>query len=323
VIVVCLLIALAALVSEVAGGGVTPQLATTLAPSCPLSPPGSNLGYTVSGCKLVRSDTGADPDAHHLWGARYACASDSRVTNPQTGGDPRPMADGTLQGNTAYRKLTVYDGDNYSGERCELAYNVWDNGLASSSNPVGTFWNYFEGDHLITYESVRLPDSFPLNTTNWQGVGQMKQAAPNCNRGAIPVLSFSAYNGVWRMDHTSVDNQSEDFALWTIPAQKNVWTQIRTEALYSDNPNIGWVQYSIDSNGDGDFSDPGEVSPVFHTNTLMVNNDCTFSSSSYTLGPGGSIPSELRVGLYHKASIPCPPPSGCSLDIDNVQVLEP
>ena len=27
-----------------------------------------HLGYTVSGCKLVRSDTAADHDAHHLWG---------------------------------------------------------------------------------------------------------------------------------------------------------------------------------------------------------------------------------------------------------------
>ena len=292
-----------------------PQPRSTFNPAA--SPPPATGGI------VVRSDTAADPDAHHLWGVQYACANDSRVTNPQTGGDPGPTASGAPQGNSAYRRLTVYDGDNYSGERCELGYNEWDGGLATPSDQYGAFYNYFEGDRRTTYFSVRLPDNFPLNATKWQGVGQMKQAAPNCNTGAIPVLSFSAYNGVWRMDHTSIDNQSSDSELWETPAQKNVWTQIKVDALYSRDPSIGWVQYSIDSNGDGDFSDPGEVSPVFHTNTLMVNNNCTFSSDSYTLGPGGSIPSHLRVGLYHNPSIPCPAPSGCSVDIDNVQVVRP
>ena len=51
---------------------------------------------------------------------------------------------GAPQGNTAYRKLTVFDGDDYSGERCELGYNTWNEGLASPTNPYGTFYNYFE-----------------------------------------------------------------------------------------------------------------------------------------------------------------------------------
>jgi hypothetical protein len=38
-------------------------------------------------------------------------ASGSRVTNPQTGGDPSPSAMGVPQGNRAYRKLTVLDAD--------------------------------------------------------------------------------------------------------------------------------------------------------------------------------------------------------------------
>jgi hypothetical protein len=120
--------------------------------------------------------------------------------------------------------------------------------------------------------SVRLPDNFPLSTSDWQGFGQMKQAAPNCDPPVIPVLSFSAYNNVWSFWHTD--------------------------------------------NG-----------PAFHTNTLHYNGNCSYSGISqygpYTVGPGDPIPSHLRAGLYHNANIPCPAPSGCSIDIDNVQVVKP
>jgi len=255
---------------------------------------------------VVRSDTAADPDAHHLWGVRYACANDSRVTNPQSGGDPGPTASGAPQGNNAYRKLTVYDGDNYSGERCELGYNEWDGGLATPSDQNGTFYTYSEGERRTTYFSVRLPDNFPLNATKWQGVGQMKQAAPNCDPSDIPVLSFSAYNGVWSFWHTP-NRASSDSELWETPAQKNVWTRLKIDAYYSADPSKGWVQYTVN----------GVTSPVFHTNTLHYNGNCTYG----LLGPGRSIPSHLRVGLYHESSIPCP--AGCSVDIDNVEVTRP
>jgi hypothetical protein len=286
VIALCLLIALAALVAEVTGGGAARQLG-----------------------RLVRSDTGADPNAHDLWGDRYACASARRVSNPRSGGDPGPTAMGTSQGNSAYRKVTVFDGDNYFGERCELGYNTWDDGLANPSDQYGTFYNYFEADRRTTYFSVRLPDDFPLEAHLWQGVGQMKQAAPNNDPSLIPVLSFSAYNGVWSFWHTN-NGASSDTELWQTPAQKNVWTRIEVDAYYSQDPSKGWVQYTVN----------GVQSPVFHTNTLHRNGS---GSSNDELPAGASIPSHLRLGLYHNPSIPCPPPSGCSLDIDNVQVLEP
>jgi Polysaccharide lyase len=309
VVVLCLLVALAALIAQVAGGGDLVQLGSTPAPGCPPSDPPSNPDHTVSECKLVRSDTGADPNAHHLWGDRYACASNRRVSNPRSGGDPGPTAMGTPQGDTAYRELKVFDGDNYSGERCELGYNTWDDGLANPSDEYGTFYNYFEGDRRTTYFSVRLPDNFPLDAKLWQGVGQMKQAAPNDDPSLIPVLSFSAYKGVWSFWHTN-NGASSDAELWETPAQKNVWTRIEVDAYYSQDPSKGWVQYTVN----------GVQSPVFRTNTLHRNGS---GSSNDELPAGASIPSHLRLGLYHNPSIPCPPPSGCSLDIDNVQVLEP
>ncbi len=41
------------------------------------------------------------------------------------------------------------------------------------------------------------------------------------------------------------------------------------------------------------------------------------------IAPGESIPSHLRVGIYHNPAIACPPPSGCSTQVDNVQVVRP
>ena len=269
---------------------------------------------------LLASDTAADPDAHHLWGARYACASDDRVSNPQTGGDPRPTAMGTPQGDTAFRRLTVFDGDDYSGERCELGYNTWNEGLASPSNPYGTFYNYFEGDRRTTYFSVRLPDNFPLNATRWQGIGQMKQSGGSDGSGGTPVLSFSAYNGVWSFWHTFPNNLSQDFQLWWVPAQRNVWTRIKVDAYYSQYVDRGWVRYYVDANGDGDFRDRRERSPVFHTNTLKRE---IVGTTADGLAAGDTIPSHLRLGILHDSSIPCPSPTGCSEDIDNVQVVVP
>jgi hypothetical protein len=73
-----------------------------------------------------------------------------------------------------------------------------------------------------------------------------------------------------------------------------------------------------DLNGDSDYDDDGEVSPTFRTNTLKYEIP---GRSDDGLEPGDSIPSHLRVGLYHDTPIPCPPPAGCSLHVDNVQVL--
>jgi hypothetical protein len=105
---------------------------------------------------------------------------------------------------------------------------------------------------------------------------------------------------------------------WRVTAQKNVWTRIAVDAYYSQYVEKGWVKYYVDANGDGDFSDPGERSPVFHTNTLKREIPGTTADG---LVAGDTIPSHLRLGIYHDSPIPCPSPTGCSVDIDNVQVV--
>jgi hypothetical protein len=297
------------------------ELDTIPIPSCPLSQPASALAITLpTRCVVDRSDTSADPNAKTLWGNEYACAADSRVSRPPTGGDSSPTATGLSQGDTAFRQMTVIDGDDYWGERCELAYNTWHlNSDGSLGAPWSTFYVYREGDRRATYASIRLPESFPLSANAWQNVMQLKQAGPSNGSGGTPVLSVKAYNGKWILFHTPQNSEGPDTPIWETPAQKGVWTRIAIDALYSQDPAKGWVKLYVDATGDGDFADPGEQSPVFLTNTLKRE---TAGTSSDGLAQGDTIPSHLRVGIYHDPQIACPSP-GCAVQIDNVQVVRP
>ena len=257
----------------------------------------------------IASDTAADPDPLPFWG-RIDCADPSRHRRYAEGGDPSLTATGTPQPDQAFRRLRVLDGDDFFGERCELGAN-------NISGPVAF---YREGQRLLTFASFRLPPDFPLGAKNFQGVLQMKQAQPANNGGGTPVISLSAYRGAWQLFHSGPGITEVDQELWRTPAVKGVWTRVAIEALYSQDPAKGWIELRIDGNGDGDFGDEGEVSPRFVTNTLKRESAGGIDDG---LAEGDSIPSHLRIGLYHDARIPCPPPAGCSVDADNVQVLIP
>jgi hypothetical protein len=278
-------------------------------PACPLASPESNLGFTLpEACTVVASDTASNPNPIPFWGG-IACHTASRHQQIGAGGDPRSTATGASQGNSAYRRMTVFDGDNYWGERCELAKN-------DQEGPVAF---YHEGRRRVTYASFRLPSNFPTTSNKWQGVLQMKQAAPANNQAGTPVISLSAFRGEWSLWHSDAGYTDEDFELWATPATNGIWTRVAIDAFYSADPNRGWIKVYIDRNGDGDFSDSGEQSPTFHTNTLKREIG---SDTSDGLAAGDSIPSHLRVGMYHHADIPCPSSSGCSVEADNIQVVK-
>jgi polysaccharide lyase-like protein len=278
------------------------------APSiCPLANPNAEIGATVSGCHLLASDTAANPNPLSFWG-RADCGvwpnlEQTRPTNPTTGGDTHLTATGTPQGNDAYRSVTVFDGDDVAGERCELGEN---------DNEVGPTAFYHEGQRRATYISLRLPDNFPLDAQAWQTILQMKQAQPANNGGGVPILFMGAYENTFVVD-------SDHGVHWTFPAQKNVWTRFMFDVTYSQDPNVGSLQVAADLNDDGDFEDAGERSPRIHTQTLRVETPGPQTS----VPVGASIPDHLRAGIYHNPSIPCPRPVGCSTEIDNVQVLAP
>ncbi len=277
-------------------------------PDCSVASPGS-LAEVVPGCRVLASDTASNPDPRRFWG-NVECGTSLESPDPSRqqdvagGGDTHLTATGAPQGDSAYRRLTVLDGDDYWGERCELGKN-------DRSGPTAF---YHEGQQRATFISLRLPSNFPLDADAWQTVMQMKQAQPSHDAGSgPPILFMGAFNGRWRVD-------GENGSFWSFPAQSGVWTRFAFDVYYSQDPDRGWLQVSADLNGDGDFDDPGERSPVIHAATLATEVAAPGSSAD-ELAPGAPIPSHLRAGIYHDPSIPCSAPSGCSVEVDNVQVL--
>ena len=252
----------------------------------------------ATGCEVAFEDSGAgDPGA--VWGS-VDCETQGRVSS-QPSGDPRAKADGTAQQSASFRRLTVIDGDDFWGERCELGLN---------DHRTGPTALYHEGERRITFISVRLPESYPLMDDKWQTVMQMKQAQPAANGGGAPVLEFNARGGEWLM-------VSDWEGVWSAPAQQGVWTRFAFDIRYSQDPSVGTMTVYADLNGDGDARDSGEQSPIMHMATLR--RETTGGSSTDGIAPGESIPSHLRMGVYHDAGIACG--SGCAVDIDNVEVL--
>jgi hypothetical protein len=330
--------ALAAVATGCSGHG-----STVVKSSCPLAKPGISLNMTLpDSCQFVRTDTAANPNAHYLWGD-YACVPKQVDWDP-SGGDPSPTATGAAQGNRAFRQLTVMDGDNPDGdgERCELGKNSYTDGIASFQNPAGTFYNYHQDDRRATYASIRLPPNFPIGVDAWQSVLQMKQSGPSNGSDGTPMLSLKVYDHRFRLFHTPTDSEGPDTQLWSPNPGANpnaaprpgVWYRIAIDAMYSQDPSVGWVKTYIDLNGDGDFADPQEQSPVFTGDALGGTlktepapardpNDPNDPGHGVDIGPptGAPIPSHLRAGIYHNPIIPCP--GGCSVDLDNVEVVAP
>ena len=254
------------------------------------------------------SDTAADPSPLGFWG-EIECAEESRHQLIATGGDRHPTITGEAQGNDSFRRLTVLDGDDYWGERCELG----------NDSRKGQTTVYTEGTRWITALSARLPQAFPFQLDTWQVVMQMKQAGPAANSSGTPVLSLDAYGGRWRFRQSlSVRQASDSRELWSAPVTGNTWTRFSFDIRYSRKPGRGAVNISADLNGDGDFTDYGESSGVIRTYTLKLE---TRGGDRDGLKPGSSIPSHLRAGMYHDEEIPCPSPTGCYVDLDNVQLM--
>lgn len=259
--------------------------------------------------RLLASDTAAVASPIPFW-RKIDCQHESRQSVIGVGGDLSPTATGAPQADLAFRRLTVFDGDDYWGERCELGWN-------DRSSPVAF---YRERSRRITYASFRLPVTFPLSTSNWQGVLQMKQSSPSDNSSGPPVLSLSAYRGAWMLWHSPPGATMKEDLLWSAPARGGEWTRFAFDVRYSRHQRKGRITVYADLSGDGVFDDPGEVSARFRTNTLKRE---VAGSGGDGLRKGASIPSHLRVGIYHDDAIPCPAPIGCSVDVDNVQVVAP
>jgi hypothetical protein len=195
--------------------------------------------------------------------------------------------------------MTVQDGDSVWGERAELGN---DNRLHGLRPPRGTFFLYREGRRRVTSFSMRLPTDFPINTSSWQVVMQMKQTGASSNSGGTPVLALEAREGDWVLTQsTSAGASSNTRELWSTPATLGVWTPIRLAVTYSPDRTQGKVQITVG----------GVRSRVFTTYTQKRE----IPPGSQGLSPGDGIPSHLRMGIYHDPAI-----RGTHVDFTNVQV---
>jgi hypothetical protein len=256
-------------------------------------------------CALVASDTAAAADTASVWGG-VDCAQTSRQQRIAKGGDLHRLAGGAPPGDSAYRRVTVLDGDDFEGERCELGHN---SSLASEP----TFARFAEGQRRVTFASLRFPKRFPLRQSMWQAVLQMKQTQPSANGGGAPILEIEARQGRLML----FDSWNR---LWSAPVRRGAWIRVAIDVRYSQDPERGTVKIYVDGDGDGDATGPREQSRVFHVKTLKRETDGGLPDDG--IAPGQSIPSHLRAGIYHDSSYSCPPRRPCAIHLDNVQVVD-
>ena len=288
------------------------------------------------GCRVVNSDTGRVAEPRPLWGSKYRegvdCQAAERHQRIRLGGDRHRTATGRVQprersgGFRPFRRLTVIDGDDVWGERCELGNNENRFGDGGGGRRYkGTFALYPRGERMATFISVRLPKSFRLGAERWQTIMQMKHANPSdpVFRGRhidVPSIGLEARSVGGRPLFRVYSNEANPrFGEISFPARKNRWVRFVFDVFYSPDPRRGWIQVGADLNGDGDLGDRGEVKPKRRAATLVFER----RSGHRVPGappPGRALPLHLRSGLYHDPEIACPG-AGCAVDVDNIQVL--
>lgn len=288
------------------------QTAVVPAASPPAGVGVSRATMLATGGTVLRNDTSAQADPRPgLWG-EIAAVSAARHTHVTTGGDTRNRADNVAQGNTAFRRLTVQDGDDFYGERAALGRNEWQNGENTGSRIDGTFALANEGDHKITFWSMRFPAGFPTSTFAWQQILEWKQTQPyaqqtDLNRSGPPgvALELQLYGNALRVSSMWVERWT------TIVPPLGQWIRFAWDVKFSQYPNIGFMKFYVDVDNDGNFNDANEFFE-WHGATL-----CYSSIAQNGMAAGDSIPNFLEIGPYRNASY-----TGNSVvEIDNIQIV--
>jgi hypothetical protein len=207
-------------------------------------------------------------NAERPWDQEWAsesCADSSRVQEVSS-----PVA----QGNQAY-KLTVQDGDNSYGERCELG----------QGNPGRTGFPLFhDGDERWISFQVYLPDSYPIETPNWNVMFQIHQQGD----GGCPPISLNVEDGQFKLYNSAtpqyVLNTTEK---WHAPAQRNRWAKFTMHIKNSTDDNTGFVELFGDLDGQGQKL----LMPKTYMHTMTIGSD------------GAPMTNHARIGIYRNPKI--------------------
>jgi polysaccharide lyase-like protein len=238
---------------------------------------------------VLREDDCSNPDPSSLWNP------DGPFDIEGSGSTQHFSIGGPSNG--PFRRIST------QGKRWELGYNSH---VLASDGSLRTFWLYREGDHAITEWWLRLAPDFPLSTYRWQVIAQMKQSGPSVASGGYPVPSFEAREGQIQVQHNGTDATP---GLPRLPITAGIWTPIKIEATYSQDPAKGSVQLSVGN----------QTSAVAHFPTLKPEHAPPGDGGTLdpNLRPGESIPSHLRMGVYHDAAL-----RGTYIDIAGIRVSD-
>jgi hypothetical protein len=207
-------------------------------------------------------------DAERPWDREWAsssCQDTSRF---------REVTSPVVQGRRAYR-IEVHDGDDSSGERCELG----------QGNPTRSGFPLFdEGDERWISWMLLLPRDYPVNTLDWNIFMQLKQLGGL----GTPVISMEAREGKFFLMGSNNRRVSNDtIPRWTAPARRDRWVQFTLHVKFSPDPDVGFLELYGDLDGGG----VRLLMPKLHTYTMKLDS------------VGVAVRSHTRIGIYRDPQI--------------------
>jgi hypothetical protein len=224
---------------------------------------------------VVRSDPGIDPNPENLWGD-IQCQVDSRYEHHATGGpDGGP-----------WRQLTVLDGDDFFGERCELGRNTRRYGRSSATDHRGTFNLFRNGTRRIIDWYFKLMPGFPVTKQN-STIFQLKHTCPCDSITPNPEVQLMPKLPKLYLRVRSNDTNTSRFDRWSTRVQTGVWYHATFDITFHTTEAVGRVQLTID---DVDGVADARSSPTLSLST--INRD-----------DGRPSPDHLRMGHYRNTTI--------------------
>jgi hypothetical protein len=207
-------------------------------------------------------------DAERPWDREWAsssCQDSSRF---------REVTSPVVQGRRAYR-IEVRDGDDSSGERCELG----------QGNPTRSGFPLFdEGDDRWISFMLFLPRDYPVDTPDWNIFMQLKQLGGL----GTPVISMEAREGRFFLMNANNRRVSNDtIPRWTGPVSRDRWVQFTLHVKFSPDPAVGFLELYGDLDGGG----VRPLMPRFHTYTMKLD------------AVGVAVRSHARIGIYRDPHI--------------------
>ena len=188
------------------------------------------------GGTVLRQDDGSAADPRPgLWGTIEAAMPGRHVQ--VTGADP-------------YRTLTVLDGDESFGNnaRAQLGRNERTAGENTGSSTNGTFALFNEGEHKLTFVSMRFPAGKITDEPGQLADDHQHEANPSLRRQWLApwhCIQVDLFSGklVFQMAWTT---------LWETPAPVfDKWIRFAFDVTYTKDPSKGRIQFFVDRDGIG------------------------------------------------------------------------